>query len=79
MASVEGERKKKREKKNLEFEVALRPRDPLLAGDFFSARGEKKRLPVWGEGTRCCKSKEDAMNDYITKVKQLQEEAAAAA
>ncbi|RWW09650.1 hypothetical protein GW17_00026847, partial [Ensete ventricosum] len=22
------------------------------AGDFFSPRGEKKRLPAWGEGTR---------------------------
>ncbi|RWW58187.1 hypothetical protein BHE74_00034979, partial [Ensete ventricosum] len=44
---------KKREKKNPEFGVALRLRYPSPmggespAGDFFSPRGEKKRLPVW--------------------------------
>ncbi|RRT55264.1 hypothetical protein B296_00007126 [Ensete ventricosum] len=48
--SAEGGRKKKREKKNLELDTALRLRDPLPAGDFFSPRGEKKRLPTWGEG-----------------------------
>ncbi|RWW61322.1 hypothetical protein BHE74_00031625, partial [Ensete ventricosum] len=31
---------------------SLRSCDPLHAGDFFSSCGEKKRLPVWGEGTR---------------------------
>ncbi|RWW26828.1 hypothetical protein BHE74_00016823 [Ensete ventricosum] len=39
---------KKREKKNLESGIAFHPRDPSRVGDF----GEKKRLPVWGEGTR---------------------------
>ncbi|RRT40127.1 hypothetical protein B296_00053364 [Ensete ventricosum] len=32
-------RKKKREKKNLEFGVALRMRDPSLASDFFACAG----------------------------------------
>ncbi|RWW02554.1 hypothetical protein GW17_00034351 [Ensete ventricosum] len=32
--------------------AALPPRYPSPAGDFFSPRGEKKRFPAWGEGTR---------------------------
>ncbi|RWW66915.1 hypothetical protein BHE74_00025678 [Ensete ventricosum] len=35
---------KKKEKKSLESGVALRPRDPSSAVDFFSPRGEKERL-----------------------------------
>ncbi|RZR95275.1 hypothetical protein BHM03_00024102 [Ensete ventricosum] len=55
--STEGGRKKKRGKKYLEsmllFAHAIhRLRDPLPLGNFFSPRGEKKRLPPWGEGTR---------------------------
>ncbi|RZS00548.1 hypothetical protein BHM03_00030269, partial [Ensete ventricosum] len=42
--SANGGRKKKREKKNLELGVALRPRDSSPAGDFFSPCGVKKRL-----------------------------------
>ncbi|RWV86633.1 hypothetical protein GW17_00051447 [Ensete ventricosum] len=30
----------------------LCPHDPSLAEDFFSSCGEKKCLPMWGEGTR---------------------------
>ncbi|RRT41805.1 hypothetical protein B296_00057530 [Ensete ventricosum] len=29
-----------------------RSRDPSPTGDFFSPRKAKKRLPMWGEGTR---------------------------
>ncbi|RWV79329.1 hypothetical protein GW17_00059553, partial [Ensete ventricosum] len=58
--------KKKREKKgeNLEFNVALPSPDPypslrlrkisprgILREKTFFPRGEKKRLPAWGEGT----------------------------
>ncbi|RWW28597.1 hypothetical protein GW17_00006928 [Ensete ventricosum] len=39
----EREKKKKREKKNLESGAALRPRDPSPADDFFSLRGKKER------------------------------------
>ncbi|RWW24708.1 hypothetical protein GW17_00010994 [Ensete ventricosum] len=50
------EKKKKREKKNLEFGVALHSRYPSPAGEESPvqsvARGEKKHLPSWGEGTR---------------------------
>ncbi|RZR93651.1 hypothetical protein BHM03_00022202 [Ensete ventricosum] len=48
-------RKKKREKKNLESDHALSPCNPLPAGDLFSPREEKKRLSMWGEGTRQCR------------------------
>ncbi|RWW20203.1 hypothetical protein GW17_00015692 [Ensete ventricosum] len=47
--SIEGGRKKKREKNTWS---PLHPRDPSHAGGFFSPRGEKKSLPAWGEGTR---------------------------
>ncbi|RWW26216.1 hypothetical protein BHE74_00008394 [Ensete ventricosum] len=50
LSGEEGGRKKKRGKKNLEPGTALRLRNPLPAGDFFSPRGEKKRLPTLGEG-----------------------------
>ncbi|RRT51166.1 hypothetical protein B296_00042999 [Ensete ventricosum] len=49
-----GGRKKKREQINLESDVALRPRaisSPLAGRRNVSPCGEKKRLPVWGEGT----------------------------
>ncbi|RWW87029.1 hypothetical protein BHE74_00004167 [Ensete ventricosum] len=42
----------KREKKNLESGAALRLRNPSLAGDFFSLRGEKKRGVVGTRTTR---------------------------
>ncbi|RWW14038.1 hypothetical protein BHE74_00015307 [Ensete ventricosum] len=40
-------RKKKREKKNLEFDTALHPCNLSPVGDFFSPHGEKKRLLMW--------------------------------
>ncbi|RWW01909.1 hypothetical protein GW17_00035031 [Ensete ventricosum] len=39
--------KKKREKKNLESDAALRARDLSPTGDFFSPSEEKERLPAW--------------------------------
>ncbi|RWW83656.1 hypothetical protein BHE74_00007825, partial [Ensete ventricosum] len=38
---------KKREKKNLESDAALRARDLSPTGDFFSPSEEKERLPAW--------------------------------
>ncbi|RRT84032.1 hypothetical protein B296_00004960 [Ensete ventricosum] len=43
------EKKKRENKENLESGTALRLRDPFPTGDFFSPRGEKKRLLTWGE------------------------------
>ncbi|RRT85654.1 hypothetical protein B296_00003469 [Ensete ventricosum] len=40
MVSAKGRRKKKREKKILESDAALRPHDPSPAGNFFSPRKE---------------------------------------
>ncbi|RRT83636.1 hypothetical protein B296_00007000 [Ensete ventricosum] len=52
--SIEGGRKKKREKKKREKNTwsPLHPRDPSHAGGFFSPREAKKSLRAWGEGTR---------------------------
>ncbi|RWW30654.1 hypothetical protein GW17_00004759 [Ensete ventricosum] len=47
-----GREKEEEGEENLESDAALCPRDPSHAGDFFSPRGEKKRLPARGEGTR---------------------------
>ncbi|RWV86618.1 hypothetical protein GW17_00051471 [Ensete ventricosum] len=43
------EKKKRENKENLESGTALRLRDPLPTGDFFSPHGEKKCLLTWGE------------------------------
>ncbi|RZR87021.1 hypothetical protein BHM03_00014330 [Ensete ventricosum] len=50
--SAEGGRKKKREKKNLESDIALHPHNPLPTGDSFSLHGVKKCLPPCGEKER---------------------------
>ncbi|RWW59608.1 hypothetical protein BHE74_00033440, partial [Ensete ventricosum] len=57
--STEGGRKKKRETKKTEKKKwekrekkNLESVDPSPAVDFFSSRGEKKRLPAGGEGMR---------------------------
>ncbi|RZS16568.1 hypothetical protein BHM03_00048574 [Ensete ventricosum] len=46
-------RRRVRKKPGVLFTCAIRRLlDPSLASDFFSMHGEKKSLPVWGEGMR---------------------------
>ncbi|RRT73684.1 hypothetical protein B296_00002954 [Ensete ventricosum] len=48
------QRRREKEEEGEEENLKISSPYPSPSGDFFSLRGEKKRLPAWGKGTRRC-------------------------